>query len=296
MEKLNQPAPIAVVGTVMKTAFASQTWSLQAASGRLLCHCFLIEAGSAVVSLTDGNLIELAAPAVLWVPAAMGGEFRLAAGSSGIEVTASQEFVWRTIGDSAVAVDLKSLMEEMALASGGSLPLDELRACFGAIVREARAPEPGGASIMGFSLGLVMLHLWRAVSARRSQSSLWGGGSALVQRFRQMVEIHYRDRLRTAAYAEALGVTPAKLADACRKVERLSPKAIVHNRILEEAQRRLAQTEMSVEQVAFSLGFRDPPYFNRFFTRMTGSSPGAFRKAALRANQKPASSSFAAWP
>ena len=296
MAKIIHLPAVSVVGTAMKTAFASQTWSLHQAHGRMQCHCFLIETGSALAVLADGNAIVLGASSVLWVPPGMGREFRLEAGGSGIEVTASQEFVWRTIGDSAVAVDLKSLMEEVALASGENLPFNELRTNFGAIAREAQAPEPGSSSIVSFNLGLVLLHLWRAVGARRSQASFLGGGISLAQRFRQMVEIHYRDGLLVNDYAEALGVTPGKLSVACGRAEGKSPKMIVHSRILEEAQRRLSQTEMSVEQVAFSLGFRDPPYFNRFFTRMTGSNPGAFRKAALQATQKSKSSSYAAWP
>ena len=296
MPRISYLPTIPVVGSTMKTAFASQTWSLLQEAGRLHCQCFLIETGAGLVVLADGNTIELEAQSVLWVPPGMGREFRLLAGGSGIEVTASQDFVWRIIGDSAVAVDLKSLMEEVALANGENVPFGELRTCFGVIVREARAPEPGSSSMMSLSLGLILLHLWRAVGARRSQVNFLGTGNSLVQRFRQIVEIHYRDGLLVDNYAEALGVTPGKLSDACRRVEGIGPKAIVHNRLVEEAKRRLSQTEMSVEQVAYSLGFRDPPYFNRFFTRMTGNNPGAFRKGALQAHQRSTSSSYAAWP
>ena len=36
---------------------------------------------------------------------------------------------------------------------------------------------------------------------------------------------------------------------------------------------------MSVTQLADSLGFADPAYFARFFRRLTGVSPKAFRQA-----------------
>ena len=49
---------------------------------------------------------------------------------------------------------------------------------------------------------------------------------------------------------------------------------LVHERLLEEARARLRQNELSVEQVGYSLGFRDPGYFNRFFKRLTGSRLG----------------------
>jgi AraC family transcriptional regulator, transcriptional activator of pobA len=52
---------------------------------------------------------------------------------------------------------------------------------------------------------------------------------------------------------------------------------------------------LSIEQIGYSLGFRDPGYFNRFFKRQRGVAPGAWRKTAAR---RPADddASFAAWP
>jgi AraC family transcriptional regulator, transcriptional activator of pobA len=39
---------------------------------------------------------------------------------------------------------------------------------------------------------------------------------------------------------------------------------------------------MPVTQVAYYLGFEDPAYFSRFFTRRMGLSPRAFRRADAR--------------
>jgi AraC family transcriptional activator of pobA len=37
---------------------------------------------------------------------------------------------------------------------------------------------------------------------------------------------------------------------------------------------------MTVSQVSDAVGFNDPAYFTRFFTRATGISPRAFRQGA----------------
>ena len=58
---------------------------------------------------------------------------------------------------------------------------------------------------------------------------------------------------------------------------------------------RLRETAQTIEQIAYSLGFRDPAYFSRFFSRLSGMSPGAYRKAARVAPPTQATS-FAAWP
>ena len=60
-----------------------------------------------------------------------------------------------------------------------------------------------------------------------------------------------------------------------------------------EAKRNLLYTGMTVAEIAWSVGFADPAYFNRFFSRRTGGSPGAFRAATARkaddgkSNRKP---------
>ncbi|MGO8835130.1 MAG: helix-turn-helix domain-containing protein, partial [Roseiarcus sp.] len=67
-------------------------------------------------------------------------------------------------------------------------------------------------------------------------------------------------------------------------------------RLIEEACQRLEQTELSIEQIGYSLGFRDPGYFNRFFKRRRGVAPGAYRKTAARRRSADEVASFAAWP
>jgi AraC family transcriptional activator of pobA len=281
-----------MVASHMRPAFVSQTWSLLQTGGRANCHAFFIGTGEARLTLLDGSTVLLAANSLIWVPAALGQQLRLEAGGSGIAMSAPPEFVWGTIGDSAMAVDLKFLMNEIALAEAEAVPLDDVRISFEAIAREAGNPEPGSASIVRFNLGLILLHLWRAVGVRAPGA---GMRPELVSRFRQLVEVHFRDGMTIDDYAARLGVTRSRLRDSCMRAEQMAPLAIVHARILDEAQRKLVQTDMSVEQVAFSLGFRDPPYFNRFFTRLAGTTPGAYRKAAA-SPAAPERPSFAAWP
>ena len=49
-------------------------------------------------------------------------------------------------------------------------------------------------------------------------------------------------------------------------------------RLIEETQRELLFTPGSIKEVAFRLGFSDPAYFSRFFSRQTGMTPGAWRE------------------
>jgi AraC family transcriptional activator of pobA len=139
----------------------------------------------------------------------------------------------------------------------------------------------------------LLLHLWRASS---SHSTVRGTRATTVQRFRQLIELHYRDNLSIEAFANMLGVTRTHLHDACGRSARCTPLKLVHERLLEEACLRLENTEFPVEQIAYGLGFRDPGYFNRFFKRRRGLAPGAFRGAARARRAADDPTSFAAWP
>ncbi|MBQ8605765.1 MAG: helix-turn-helix transcriptional regulator, partial [Clostridia bacterium] len=47
---------------------------------------------------------------------------------------------------------------------------------------------------------------------------------------------------------------------------------------VEEAERLLRETELSVAQVAQELGFSDSKYFNTIFKKQTGITPAVYRK------------------
>jgi len=74
-----------------------------------------------------------------------------------------------------------------------------------------------------------------------------------------------------------LQTSEARLRRACLAVTGRPPIELVHSRVLVEAERQLRYTSMPVTQVAYYLGFDDPAYFTRFFTRRMGLSPRAFR-------------------
>jgi len=102
--------------------------------------------------------------------------------------------------------------------------------------------------------------------------------AALVARFREKVESHLRMGLSIAQYAKALSVTPARLRAACLEVTGKPPVRILDDRLLLEAKRNLTYTNMTVAETAYYLGFADPAYFSRFFSKLAGESPATFRK------------------
>lgn len=286
-----------MVASRMAAALAHRTWSVASDEGGPRCHLFLLLAGRAVLARPHQPDAEVAAPAMLWLPHPARGTLQVMAGGHGFTASVGAEFVQRTVADAALAGYLRPLLDQAAFAGPGALAphLASLAASFEALVEELHGSRLGAAAVMGLHLGLLLVHFWRCAGPRRLAGSRKPGATT-VRRFRQLVELHYREGLRIDAYAGRLGVTRAHLHDACLRATGRTPLALLHGRVLEEARLRLEQTDLSVEQVGYGLGFRDPGYFNRFFKRLAGQSPGAFRKGAAGPRAPADAASFAAWP
>jgi AraC family transcriptional activator of pobA len=285
----------AVIALRLEAALARRTWSIASLEGDSRCQAFLILHGEGTFAGDDGTSVELAAPFMLWLPRLTGGEFRLSAGSDGVVASIAENFILRTVGDSPVAAHLRPLLNRTTVAPHDKIAanLAEIEIAFAALVRESHEQKPGASAMMGHHLGSLLLHLWRASG---SNSPVRGTGTTTVQRFRQLIELHYRDNLSIEGFAKLLGVTRAHLHNACGRSARCTPLKLVHDRVLEEARLRLENTEFPVEQIAYGLGFRDPGYFNRFFKRLTGVAPGAYRQTIAAARSTVDTPSFAAWP
>lgn len=234
---------------------------------------------------------------MLWLPGGAGGTFELPAGSEGFMASIAEDSIWRVIGGQAVAQDLRVLLDRTAIVNAERLApsLAELTASMAALLRETRDQLPGGPAVIDLHLGLVLLQLWRMSGGAVPATGRRHPGQTTARAFSQLIEAHYRENLTIAAYAALLGVSRAHLNGACLRATQQTPLAMIHQRQIEEAKLRLQQSQLSIEQVGYGLGFRDPGYFNRFFKRMTGQRPGAYRQ--MMAQQAPlGAQSFAAWP
>ena len=58
----------------------------------------------------------------------------------------------------------------------------------------------------------------------------------------------------------------------------LTPIGYVQRLRIEDAKRRLERTEASVDEISWRVGYEDAAFFRRLFKRVTGLTPGAYRK------------------
>lgn len=94
--------------------------------------------------------------------------------------------------------------------------------------------------------------------------------------FKLAVETHLTEQHDVHTIAQELAITPSSLYGIVKKFSGLSPKEWITNRLIQEAQRKLHYSSVSVKELAYDLGFDDPDYFSRLFKKKTGKSVSAF--------------------
>ncbi|MFF4349131.1 AraC family transcriptional regulator [Streptomyces sp. NPDC001530] len=129
-------------------------------------------------------------------------------------------------------------------------------------------------SLTAFLLRLAHLAASSAEAARRQTDTTF-------TRFRDAVEKGFATNHSVSAYADALGYSRRTLVRAVRAATGETPKGFIDKRVILEAKRLLAHTEMPIGRIGVAVGFPDSANFSKFFHQHTGTTPVAFR-AELR--------------
>ncbi|MBU6341013.1 MAG: AraC family transcriptional regulator [Bacteroidetes bacterium] len=77
--------------------------------------------------------------------------------------------------------------------------------------------------------------------------------------------------------AEQLHLSPDYLSDLLKRETGMHAQDRIHFHLIEEAKLRLLGSDLTVSELAYSLGFEYPQYFSRLFKTKTGLTPLAFR-------------------
>lgn len=99
-----------------------------------------------------------------------------------------------------------------------------------------------------------------------------------IARLNALIGSHYRQHRPAAFYAAELGMSVTHLNRIARAGTGRTLNELLVDRLVSEARRNLLFSRMSVQEIAYELGYSDPAYFSRAFTRATGETPGAFRR------------------
>jgi AraC family transcriptional activator of pobA len=235
----------------------------------------------------DGVTWPVRPQTLIVVPARRVHQLRFTPDIDGPVVTAAQRPL-KSIAK-AVAPDLLTHIRQPRVLNldGAARHIDALTPLLEAIERETRQHASGGITAGSALLVAVFVQIARLAATARDHA---GGGDSeaaprsrmatQVERFRALVDEHFREHWPLERYADELGLTAGHLSRLCRRLLGQSGLDIVNARLVHEAERELVYSTLGVKQIAGLLGYADDAYFGRFFRKQTGRTPTEFRQAA----------------
>ena len=251
-------------------------WAIKPHRHRDMHQILLLQSGG-VAAAVDALNAELRAPAALIVPPGSVHSFRFKPDTGGFVISFGADLARDLAGTMPVLLDFLQqpalrLLDRIALRATDLEPLARM------LLREfSRSASGRDAALHGLLAALLANLLRLTHNASTGHENIPGGEREIVARYRQLLEASYCQHLEISWYARQLGVSAAMLRRACRTVAGQSPVEVIHQRLLVEAERQLRYTSMTINQIAYFLGFDDPAYFSRFFTQRMRVSPKAFR-------------------
>lgn len=237
-----------------------------------------VATGGGVVDI-ERETFAVEAPCLMAIPVGRVHQIRFLPDTDGWVITAAEAFVNQAVHGDARLLEAIRRPGVFPL-TGAELDPEHVAGSFRGLLREFVYTAPGRRTAILALFATVLVALLRAEAGHAMPKlPLDDRSYALVLRYRDLIEQHYRDERRLEFYAGRLGVTPARLNAACRLRLGTTASGLLHDRILTEAKRCLIYTGMTVAEVGYAVGFDDPAYFSRFFSKRAGMPPGRLRGA-----------------
>ncbi|MEV7276452.1 AraC family transcriptional regulator [Streptomyces sp. NPDC093111] len=240
-----------------------QHGTLPVVGPRTLDHhvAVLVSSGGGWYRGPDGRRTTVTAPAVIWLTPGVPHHYGADPGTGWDE-----SFVDFTGPATATYTELGYIEPDRPV-----VPLADAAPARAAVGRIARAARPGN-PFLEVETGAAVHEL--LVALRRSRADTNADGDPVLTALA-------RDafgRLTVAEHAARHGMTAAELRTAVRRAAGCSPKDYLLTVRLGRAKELLAGTDLPVAAVARRVGYDDPAYFSRLFTRRVGTAPIRFRE------------------
>ncbi|TWG94600.1 AraC family transcriptional activator of pobA [Mesorhizobium sp. J18] len=222
---------------------------------------------------------SFAAPCALFIPPRAAHGFRFSREVDGLVVTALSDRL-----NSVAASDLAiaAYAEETRITPlapdhpDAALAVESIRRIHAEIAGHA----PGRSLLLDAMMTQAIVSLARlGAEADHLASEIATRDRERIEHLETLIGAHFREHQPVGFYAEKIGVSSAHLNRLARALTGASVQELIARRVMEAARRDLVFTPTPIQAIAFSLGFQDPAYFHRFFRKIAGVAPGAFRQA-----------------
>ncbi len=103
-------------------------------------------------------------------------------------------------------------------------------------------------------------------------------GDAVVREAQQWLESHFTVATPVEEVVKRSGIPERSFKRRFTQASGYSPIAYIQQLRVQDAKRRLERTQEAIDEISWKVGYEDPAFFRRLFKRLTGITPGAYRR------------------
>jgi len=167
--------------------------------------------------------------------------------------------------------------------------VDLLTNLYRQILDEYRSHNPDKLDLIASYTHVLLIHVRRMYNKyvetdKELTAHIHRFDHSMVEEFRTLIRKNIlsgnmENGNRTVKYfASQLATHPNHLNAVVKRKTQKTAIAFIHEQLIHEAKSLLNQTELSIKEIAFKLGFNEPSHFNHFFKKQMGTTPVLYRK------------------
>lgn len=155
----------------------------------------------------------------------------------------------------------------------------EISGCLRNILREMEQKNPGYEDVCQAYMEILIIRLMRTTALAVPTEPQTFSSNRQCAAVRRYIDLHFKEALTLEQLAEEGHMNKYYLSHAFKREYGVSPINYMISRRIEESKYLLAETDLSMSQIAQLLGFSSLSYFSQVFRRTLGSSPMEYRQS-----------------
>ena len=159
---------------------------------------------------------------------------------------------------------------------------------FAAIYKEYSEPKYADVDIsyyremsMRHMYAAIIYRLWEFIAVVNQIDVATSSKDRSSDYFKQLVSLlhqHYRTERSVEFYANQMNLTPKHLSRVVRNHSGKSVHQWIDEFVVLEIKNLLKYSDLSIQQISYELNFPNPSFMGQYFKRITGKTPGHYRR------------------
>lgn len=153
----------------------------------------------------------------------------------------------------------------------------EITGCLRNILREMEQKNTGYEDVCQAYMEILIIRLMRIIAFAVPTAPQMASGNRQCAAVKRYIDLHFKEALTLEQLAEEAHMNKYYLSHSFKREYGISPINYMTHKRIEESKYLLAETDLSMSQIAQLLGFSSLSYFSQVFRKTQGITPLEYR-------------------